>query len=146
MHLGLAAVQGRLRKGSFDRRLFCLSSAAATKPSIAMTLRAHDDPVFHIGDARRRPRHALGLLPFDPRSYGSFEDNLAAARFDGDAVGVDLGAMPECILDLSLDSLDVGRLDARSQLDLVADAFDALEWTHCIFSGSPLILPLDLSL
>ena len=33
---------------------------------IAIALGAHDNPVFHFGDARRGPGDALGLLALDP--------------------------------------------------------------------------------
>ena len=80
----------------------------------ASPLGANNNAIFHFGDARRRPGHALGLPPFGPRPHGAFEDNLATIRFDDNAVGVDLGAAAERLLNLSL---EFGRLNARFQLD-----------------------------
>src|SRR2546423_9515759 len=109
---------------------------------IAIALGAHDNPILHFSDARRSPGSSLGLFAFDPRPNRPLEDDLAAARFDGDAVGIDLGIAPECFLD---PPLDFGGLGARLELDQIADAFDAFDSTHRSLGRTALLLPLDLA-
>src|SRR5947209_17066985 len=84
----------------------------------AMALRAHDDPVFHLGDAGRRPGGSLGLFTFDPRPHDPFQGDLAAVRFNCDAIRIDLGIASECVLDLAL---DLRRLGAWLEQNQVAD-------------------------
>jgi hypothetical protein len=54
----------------------------------------------------------LRLLPFDPRPHGPLEDNLATIGFDDNAVGIDLGAAAERVLNFFL---ELGWLNARFQ-------------------------------
>ena len=109
---------------------------------IAIALGAHDNPILHFSDARRSPGGSLGLFAFDPRPNRPLEDDLAAARFDGDAVGIDLGIAPECLLYLPLDFCGLG---VRLELDQIADAFDAFDSTYRILGRAALILPLGLA-
>ena len=64
----------------------CLLSSDKSRcaPGLALRgrLRAHDDAVFDLGDARRRPGHPLGLFALDPRAHRAFEDHFAAVGFD----------------------------------------------------------------
>ena len=82
---------------------------AVRAPLWALPLWAHDDLVHHLGDAGSGPGHSLGLFAFDPGTDGSFEDHLAAIRFNHDAVGIHLGVAFECILILFLISAGCAR-------------------------------------
>jgi hypothetical protein len=97
------------------------------------------DPVFDVGDARRRPRHALGFLAFDPRANGTFQDHLAAICLDGDPVSVHLGISLECFYDLAL---KLRRFHLGLHRDDVGDPLDALHLSHRVFGGGLLVLPL----
>jgi hypothetical protein len=64
-------------------------------------------------------------------------------RLDGDALGVDLGAPPEGLLDPALD-LDGGQL--RLHPDQVGDALDAPQPTDRRLRPLPLVVPPDLAI
>src|SRR5258708_28913345 len=97
------------------------------------------NPVFHFGDAGRRPGDALRFLAFDPGANGAFQYHLAAVGFDRDPIGVQLGISLECFHDLAL---EFGGLRLGLDLDYVGHALDALHLSHAVFSGGFLILPL----
>src|ERR1700681_1491616 len=101
--------------------------------------RTDHDAIFDVGDARRRPRDALGFLAFHPGANGAFQCHLAAVRFDLDPISVHLGVSLERFLDLAL---ELGGLHLRLYRDDVGDALNALHLSHGGFSGGFLILPL----
>src|SRR5438477_11507314 len=69
----------------------------------AWDLGTHNDPVVDLGDAGGGPGNPLRLVALDPRPHGALEDHFAAVRFNGDAIGIYLGAAFECVHDLPLD-------------------------------------------
>src|SRR5689334_13701634 len=62
----------------------------------------YGEAVLHLAHARGEPSNALGFGALGPGPDRALQDDLAAVRLDGDAVGVDLGAALERLLDLPL--------------------------------------------
>src|SRR4030088_414435 len=102
-------------------------------------LRTDHNPVFDLGDAGRRPGDALGFLALDPGANGAFQYHLAAVRFDGDPIGVQLGISLEGFHDLAL---KLRGLDLGLHSDDVGHTLYALLFSHGVLSGGLLILPL----
>jgi hypothetical protein len=100
------------------------------------------DAIFDFGDTWRRPGNALGLLALDPGPHGTLKDDFATVGLDHDAIGVDFRIALERFLNLSLDVL---RLCAGPELNLVAHAFDPFDPAYCFLRRLPLVLPLDLA-
>src|SRR3982075_636714 len=97
------------------------------------------NPIFHLGDAGRRPGDALGFLALAPGANRAFQYHLAAVHLDADPVSVDLGISLEGLHDLAL---KLGRFDLGLHRDQVGDTLDALHLAHSVFSGGLLVLPL----
>ena len=109
----------------------------------AAVLRSYSDPVVHPGDARRRPGGALRLLTLGPGAHRALEDDRAALRLDRDAVGVDLRAAPERLLDLALD-LGGGRRRSL-HLNQVGHPLDPDQPAYRTLCSLTLVIPLDLA-
>ena len=62
-------------KAAADRR-------RSTAFTMRIKLRAHDDPVVHLGYARRRPSGSFRLPTFGPRSHGPPQDHLVTDCFN----------------------------------------------------------------
>src|ERR1700709_2548186 len=80
-----------------------------------------------LGDAGRRPGDALGFFALDPGANGTLQYHLAAVGFDGDPVGVHLGAALERFLDLAF---QVRGLHLRLDCDDVGYPLHALHLSH----------------
>src|SRR5690606_25986188 len=115
----------------------------SASPSMATMLRAYGDTVVDPGDAWRRPRGTFGLATCGPGAHRTSKDDRAAFRFDRDAVGVDLRAPPERLLDLAL---DIRGRNPRLELDAVGDALDASQPAYRAFRCFALVVPLGLAL
>src|ERR1700733_12089291 len=100
----------------------CCVVSAETAP-----LRTDHDAVFDLGDAGRRPGDAFGFLAFHPGANGALQRHLAAARFDLDPIGIQLGVSLERFLDLAL---ELGGLHPRLYRDDVGDTLDTLHLPH----------------
>src|SRR5437773_262113 len=112
----------------------------------SVTGRASDtdgDAIVDLGDAGRPPGGTFGFLPLGPRADRALQGHLAAAGFDGDAVGVELRIAAKGLLDLAL---DLGWCHARLQHDQVADALDALDPQHGFLGAGALVVPLGVTL
>src|ERR1700731_2661686 len=99
--------------------------------------------IYYPGNTRRLPGCAFGLLTFRPRPHRAFENDLTTIRFNGDSARVYLGAAPKGLLDLAS---DLGRLDARLELNRVDSAPDAFDPADRPLRVLALIIPLDLAL
>ena len=79
------------------------------EPDGLLSSGADCNSILNLGDARRPPSRALGLLSLGPRPNGTLQSHFAAVRLDSDAVRVDLRTAAKGLLDLAL---DLGRSDA----------------------------------
>ncbi len=84
----------------------------------------NDQPVVDGDDAGRRPRRVLGGGPLRERVHGPLQNDRAVVRLDRHALGVDVGAPLERLLDAVA---DVRRRDRRLDDDPVGYALDAVQ-------------------
>ena len=107
-----------------------------------MRLRLDDDSVLDRGNPGSRPGDTVGLLAFCPRMHGASENDLAAVRLDYDPVGVDFGAAPERLVDLTF---DLRRLHPRLQVNAIGDTSQPPYALNRLLRIVALIVPRDLA-
>jgi hypothetical protein len=61
-------------------------------------LRLNGDQILHLHDAGGTPGRALGFLALGPRAHTPAQNGFRALGFDGDPLGIQLGAAPQRLL------------------------------------------------
>src|SRR5574341_1344091 len=93
-----APVSGRALSRS---PLWSVRSAVSvmTGPSSLQMRRLHadGDPVYNLGHTRSRPGGPLCFLALSVRAHCAVQSDLAIARLDRNALGIELGATQQCV-------------------------------------------------